>query len=88
MHDLISRLFAWTRATFGPDSSGHSPDTCHAARTPHAPARQPVARPAPVGPRRHKWPIDSGSEPGPMLWVTAHGIDIRTRQPHDRKAGR
>lgn len=88
MHDHIRRLLAWARATVQPDTVDSTRHTFRATSAQQASTSKPSAPAVPVRPRRQELPVSSGSEPGPMLWVTAHGIDVRTRQPHGRGVGR
>ncbi len=88
MHDLISRLLAWARAVPRPDGSGTGPNTRTTAGTTQVTAPCPYPPLTLRAPRLPDWPMDNGRNPEYMLWVTAHGIDIRHRQPHSGEAHR
>ncbi|ARZ67367.1 hypothetical protein SMD11_1706 [Streptomyces albireticuli] len=87
MHDLILRCLAWARASFWPGTPGHDSHACRSVRVPQVPTQQAVTPPAPKTPPLAEPPMDDGAGPV-FLWVTAHGIDFRPRQPHGVEAGR
>lgn len=84
MKDLILRWFAWARAVLRADRSGCTGPDCRTAdvrRIPRPP--QPPAAEGPI-PDRPDHLIDNRTTET-MVWVTAHGIDIRPRRPYSRR---
>ncbi|MBB5119008.1 hypothetical protein AF335_16095 [Streptomyces eurocidicus] len=84
MHDLILRCLTWARTTFWP---GAADRTGRATRAPQIPTPQPMTPPAPKAPSLAEVPMGDGAGPV-FLWVTAHGIDFRPRQPHGAEVSR
>lgn len=73
MANAISRALERVKVWFAP------PVTTRPARAAKAPA------PLPAPPRADP-PTASGN--GPRIWITAHGIDFRPRQPHHADVSR
>ncbi|GAA0362927.1 hypothetical protein GCM10010319_45800 [Streptomyces blastmyceticus] len=84
MYDLICRWFGRLRAVSAPGTSGFDPQACRAVQTVKAPASLSV-NPAPSAPQLAVPPIESSTH---FLWVTAHGIDFRPRQPRGAEVSR
>ncbi|MEU2856029.1 hypothetical protein [Streptomyces syringium] len=74
MQDLVSRWFGWAKARAIPAASGQDVRDDRRAPVPSAPATPTEARREPGAPRH----LDSSLDSSTALWVTAHGIDMRT----------
>ncbi len=78
MHDFILRCLAWARAVFRPETPGCESPACRPAQGARVPS--PMPEPPLADP-------PTASNPH-FIWITAHGIDFRPRQPHGAEVSR
>ncbi len=80
MHDFILRCLAWATAVFRPETSGCGSPAGRPAQGPR------VSSPMPEPPLADP---PTGRDTSPhFIWITAHGIDFRPRQPHGADVSR